>query len=56
MNILAVKLLLIIGGGILLIDGVASAFKFYNQPLFYQLVRAERTLFALVLLFVGVNL
>ena len=56
MNMVATKWLLIIGGAILALDGVASAFKFYAQPLFYQLVRLERTLFALILIIVGVNL
>ncbi len=56
MNMVAIRWLLIIGGAILLLDGVASAFKFNEQPLFYQFVRLERTLFALILIIVGVFL
>lgn len=56
MNMVAIKWLLIIGGGILVLDGVASAFKFHEQAIFYQIVRLERTLFALILVIVGVFL
>lgn len=53
MNIFLVKLLLIIGGAILIIDGIASLIKFRDQSTFPQLVRVERTLFALLLVVVG---
>ena len=50
---LAVKYLLIIGGVALLIDGIASLIKFRDQSTFPQLVRIERSLFALLVVVIG---
>jgi hypothetical protein len=47
---------LIIGGSILLVDGVASLVAFRGQKLFNQVVRLERSLFALSLIVMGVML
>lgn len=56
MNMLAVKYLLTIGGAILMVDGIVSIMVFYSQPAFNQLVRLERAVFAILLIFVGVML
>jgi len=50
---LAVKYVLIIGGVTLLIDGIASLIKFRDQSAFPQLVRIERSLFALLVVVIG---
>ncbi len=56
MNILAVKLLLIIGGVVLLIDAWTSLNFVSDKRWFCQAVRLERFVFALLLIIVGVSL
>ena len=56
MNIPAVKLVLIIGGAVLLVDAWASLEFVLDKRWFYQVVRLERFLFALLLILLGVCL
>ena len=56
MNMLAVKLLLIIGGVVLLVDAWTSLQFVHDKRWFCQLVRCERALFAFLLIIVGVLL
>ena len=53
MNITVVRYILSIGGAILFVDATASLIEFYGQPLFYQLVRLERAVFALLVMIIG---
>lgn len=54
MNMLGVKLLLIIGGVILLVDAYTSLNFVHDKRWFCQLVRLERFIFALLVISVGV--
>ena len=56
MNIPAIKLFLIIGSGVLLVDAWASLMFVHDKRWFCQLVRLERLLFALLLILIGVCL
>lgn len=56
MNIDIVKGILFFGGILLLADGVASLIVFRKQEVFNQIVRFERTMFAILLIIGGVYL
>ena len=56
MSMLSVKLLLIIGGVILLADALTSLSFVHDKRWFCQLVRLERFMFACILILVGVYL
>ncbi len=56
MNMLAVKLVLIIGGAVLLIDAWTSLEFVHDKRWFCQLVRLERFMFAVLLILIGVDL
>lgn len=56
MNIVAVRLLLIIGGVVLLVDAWTSLQFVHDKRWFCQLVRLERFMFACLVIIVGVFL
>ncbi len=52
-EMIVLKVILVLGGVALFIDGVASLICFRNQQAFYQLARLERSVFALFVIAVG---
>lgn len=52
-EMIVLKVILVFGGIVLFIDGVASLIYFRNQQILYQLARLERSVFALFVIAVG---
>ena len=55
-EMIVLKVILVFGGIVLFIDGVASLIYFRNQQILYQLARLERSVFALFVIAVGLCL